>query len=153
MTTSSPITGSSTPTSSSGNATVTNPSLNLSPTAFLQLMVTQLQNQDPFQPTDSNQLLGQMSEIGQLQASDTMQSSLQSMTLQNQIGSASGLLGKYVTGTGDGNTTVSGTVNTIQVSTTGVSLQLDNGSTVGLGNVTSIAPVTVGNATTSTTGT
>ena len=48
----------------------------LSPTDFLNMMVTQLQNQDPLNPTSSSDLLAQMSQIGQLQASTTLQSSL-----------------------------------------------------------------------------
>ena len=35
---------------------------------FIKMMITQLQNQDPMQPADNNQLLAQMSQIGQLQS-------------------------------------------------------------------------------------
>ena len=48
----------------------------LTPNDFINLMVTELQNQDPTQPESSDALLSQMSEIGQLQSSDSLQSTL-----------------------------------------------------------------------------
>ena len=55
------------PTASSSSASSTsNAASSLTPSDFIQFMVTELQNQDPLDPTDSNQMLSQMSEIGQL---------------------------------------------------------------------------------------
>jgi flagellar basal-body rod modification protein FlgD len=101
-------------------------------------MVTQLQNQDPLDPTDSNQMLEQMSEIGQLQSSDSLQSSLTTMVQQNQIASASNMIGKYVQGTDQSSNQVSGSVTAVQVTTNGVNLTIDTGDTVPLNNVTAI---------------
>ena len=36
---------------------------------FIKMMVTQLQNQDPMEPAKNDELLAQMSQIGQLQSS------------------------------------------------------------------------------------
>src|ERR1051325_11855800 len=65
---------------------------------FLKLMIQQLQQQDPLNPTDSNQLLTQMSQISTLQSNNEMQQSLQSLTLQQSIGSAGNLIGKMIQG-------------------------------------------------------
>src|SRR5882757_1754245 len=78
---------------------------------FIKMMITQLQNQDPMQPAKNEELLAQMSQIGQLQTSTELQESLKSMTLQNQIGSSSNLIGKEVEGLDDNNDPVKGLVN------------------------------------------
>ena len=77
----------------SGN-TVNNKLGNLKSEDFIKMMITQLQNQDPLEPAKSDQLLAQMSQIGQLQASTTLTESLKTMVVQNQIGAASALIGK-----------------------------------------------------------
>ncbi len=113
---------------------------NLTPQNFMQLMVTQLQHQDPTQPTSSADLLSQMSEIGQLESSTELQTTMSSVTLQTQVGSASSLIGKTVSGIDSNNNTSSGVVNSVSVAGGAVSLKLDNGDTMpltGLANITS----------------
>jgi len=114
-------------------------------------MVTELQNQDPLNPTDSSQMLSQMSEIGQLQASTTLTSSLTGMVQQNQVAAASAMIGKVVQGTDANKNPLTGLVSAVQVSSTGVNLILSTGATVPMNNVTAItnAPTT-GTATTGT---
>jgi flagellar basal-body rod modification protein FlgD len=112
--------------------------LNLNPQDFINMLVTQLQNQDPLQPTSSSDLLSQVSQIGQLQSSTTMQSTLQGLAQQNQIGSASSLLGKNVTGLDAQGNAQSGLVGAVQVSTSGVTLSLSGGASLDLSNVTGI---------------
>ncbi len=123
---------------SSSSTTVANANATLTPNDFIQFMVTQLQNQDPLDPTDSNQMLEQMSEIGQLESSDTLQSDLTTMVQQNQIASASNMIGKYVQGTDANSNQASGSVTAVQVTTNGVNLTIDTGDTVPLNNVTAI---------------
>jgi flagellar basal-body rod modification protein FlgD len=106
---------------------------------FIKMMITQLQNQDPMEPAKNQELLAQMSQIGQLQSATTLQESLKGMVLQNQIGAAAGLIGKQIQGMDEQNETVSGMVNSIRVQQDGVSLELDNGKTLALSRVTSIA--------------
>jgi flagellar basal-body rod modification protein FlgD len=115
------------------------------------MMITQLQNQDPLQPTDSNALLQQMSAIGQMESSSDLATTLQSLTLQNQIGAGSSLIGKTVTGLDANSNTISGLVNSVQVTQAGVSLNLDNGQALALSNLTTIAPAS--STSTSTTAT
>lgn len=129
-------TGSTNSTSSSSSTTSANNSLTAND--FIKFMVTQLQNQDPLDPTDSNEMLSQMSEIGQLQSSTDLQNSLTTMVQQNQIASASNMIGKYVEGTDQNSNQVSGSVTAVQVTTNGVNLTIDTGDTVPLNNVTAI---------------
>ena len=46
---------------------------------FIKMMVTQLQNQDPTDPVKNQDLLAQMSQIGQLQSSQDLQTSLKGL--------------------------------------------------------------------------
>jgi flagellar basal-body rod modification protein FlgD len=105
---------------------------------FIKMMITQLQNQDPMEPAKNQELLAQMSQIGQLQSATTLQESLKGMVTQNQIGSAASLMGKPVKGLDSNDDPVEGVVSSIRVAADGVSLELDNGKTLPLGRVTSI---------------
>ena len=109
---------------------------------FIKMMITQLQNQDPLEPAKNQELLAQMSQIGQLQSSTSLQESLKGMVLQNQIGSASSLIGKTVQGLDADDDPVTGLVNSVKVGADGVSLELDNGKNLMLSRVTQIAPST-----------
>ncbi len=105
---------------------------------FIKMMITQLQNQDPMEPAKNEELLAQMSQIGQLQSATTLQESLKGMVVQNQIGSAAGLIGKTVQGLDTNDDPITGLVTSVHVEKDGVSLELDSGKTLPLGRVTSI---------------
>lgn len=149
-------------TTGTAGAATTNSFNSLTPADFVNMMVTQLQNQDPLDPTNSQDLLAEMSQIGQLQSTTQLQSTLTGLTLQNQIGSASSLIGKQIQGTDANNNTQSGVVTSVTVvppntatggtSTGSVSLNLNSGATVPLGNVTAItnAPTTAATSSTTT---
>ena len=107
---------------------------------FVKMMVTQLQNQDPMDPMKNQELLAQMSQIGQLQSATDLQDSMKSMVLQNQIGSAGNLIGKMVKGADMQGKDVVGVVSSIRVSDGAVQLELENGKSLGLDRVTQIAP-------------
>lgn len=115
---------------------------NLKPADFIKMMVTQLQNQDPLQPTSNQDLLAQMSQIGQLETSTQLQTVLQGLGLQTQLGSASSLIGKNVEGMDANNNTIHGLVTSVKVQSDGVSLELDSGQSLALSRVTSISPGT-----------
>jgi flagellar basal-body rod modification protein FlgD len=142
-----------TSTSSTSSSPSSTDPYNLQPADFIKMMVTQLQNQDPMQPASNSELLAQMSQIGQLQSADELQTTLKSVTLQTQIGSASALIGKSVQGLDTNGNPISGVVNSVQVSGGNVALQLDTGTSLGLSSVTSIGPAPTATAGAPTTGT
>src|SRR3954469_7294881 len=104
-----------TPIGSSAPNQVAGKSKSLSTDDFIKMMITQLQNQDPLQPTSNQDLLAQMSQIGQLESSTDLQSSLKTMTLQNNLSSAGNLIGKMVTGQDDRGKPLQGLVNSVKV--------------------------------------
>jgi flagellar basal-body rod modification protein FlgD len=124
--------------SSSSSTTSTLPQKNLNATDFINLMVTQLQNQDPLQPTDSSQLLSQMSQIGQLQASTSLQTTLSQIMMQSQLTSAGNLIGKHVTGMDAQGNTFKGVVNSVKMKSDGVYVELDTNQELSLSQVNAI---------------
>ena len=125
---------------------MSNPASQLNTNDFINMMMTQLENQDPLNPTTSDQLMSQMSQIGQLQSTSQLQSTLTGLATQTQIGAASSLMGKQVTGLDVNSNPITGVVATVQVTSTGVNLQLADGSSLALSNVSSISepPATTG---------
>lgn len=103
---------SSTSSSSSSSSSVTNANGVLDKNAFMQLLLTEMQYQDPTQPMDTGQILQQTSELATLESADNTNNTLTSLatTLQNsQQFQAASLIGKVVdtgdstiTGNGDG---------------------------------------------------
>ena len=126
---------------------------------FLKLLVTQLSSQDPFNPVTNQDLLNQVSSIRnlemnqeQLTTNQQLASSINGLSLQSSINSASGCIGKPVTGTDDSGAAISGTVTGVRVDSGNVLLDLDSGQSLGLGSVTQIgtrvAPPTTSDSTT-----
>lgn len=133
-------------------ATSTSTAQSMSSSDFMKVMITQLENQDPVNPTDSNQLLTQLSQISQLQSNTDMQSNISALTLQQSIGAAGNLIGKQVKGIATTGESVTGSVAGVQVQDHTVYLQLDSGKELPMQNVTTIAAQTTAAAGTTPTG-
>lgn len=69
---------------------------NLDQAAFLRLMTAQLKMQDPFEPLDSNAMVGQMAQFSTVAGIEEMNGSLRQLTESNRIGDASSWLGRNV---------------------------------------------------------
>ncbi len=64
--------------------------------AFLQMMITQLQNQDPLEPTGNDELLNQISQMRSLQSNIELGETLNSITNNQQLSSAASFIGKTI---------------------------------------------------------
>lgn len=107
---------------------------------FIRMMITQLQNQDPMKPASNQELMQQMSQISQMQSTNSLQVTLKELAMQNQIGAAGNLIGKMIEGLDEKNEQVVGMVAAMRVEDGRVYLELDSGQRVKLSNVTAIAP-------------
>ena len=113
-------TGTTTGTSSttSSDASITS---QLGPSAFLQLLTTQLANQDPTNPMDDTQSVSQLAQFSALQASDNLETSFANFQSNFAVLQSSQLIGKTVTvntgttTTGTASSSVTGTVSSISV--------------------------------------
>jgi flagellar basal-body rod modification protein FlgD len=98
--------------------------------AFLRLLVAQLQNQDPTEPMDSAQYLGQLASFSSVEQGIKTNSKLDSLMTSLALSQADGLIGRTAT-SADG--LKSGIIKSIEIGS-GFSLAvLDNGQRVALG--------------------
>src|SRR6185437_11059666 len=78
--------------------------MQISQTGFLQLITTQLKDQNPLQPTDPTQFLAQIEGMSEVSSLQSMQSALQA----SQVLSGTSLLGKSVLAPGSNVTLAQG---------------------------------------------
>jgi len=102
---------------------------------FSKIIFTELSNQDPMSPNDTNALLQQISTLRSIQADTDLTDQLQSLVYQNQFTSGATLLGRRVSGVSDGNERVQGTVRSVSNTPSGAVVNLDNGHRVLLSQV------------------
>lgn len=108
---------------------------------FFKVLIAQLVNQDPLEPTSNQELLAQMASIREIELNTSLTDSLKNLTGQQQFGSASSLIGRRVTGpVGEDGTAVSGRVVSARFETDGrIYLQLDSGQELNLADVVNVA--------------
>jgi len=82
---------------------------------FLDLMITELQNQDPLNPVDNSELLQQLSQIRSISATNQLTDTLHSVLDGQQLTTASSLIGKKITALTDDNKNVEGVVDRVSV--------------------------------------
>ena len=102
---------------------VTNKSQELGKDEFLQLLVAQMKNQDPLNPTDSSQSIAQMaqfSSLEQMQNLNTTMTSMQNYQTANTLVNNAVMIGKTVSAITSTGNMVSGVINAVGVSDDGV---------------------------------
>jgi flagellar basal-body rod modification protein FlgD len=87
-----PLLASSASSASSAASSPIPANMQISEAGFLQLITTQLQNQDPLNPTDPTQFLAQIEGLSEVSSLQSMQSALQAQ----QLTSGAALLGQSV---------------------------------------------------------
>jgi flagellar basal-body rod modification protein FlgD len=93
-----PVTTTNTTSAAASSTTGTTGSTNtLSQNDFLQLLMTQLQNQDPLSPTDTNQFVSEMCQLTSTQAITNMQTDMDNLAASMQQGN----MGQWASAIGD----------------------------------------------------
>ncbi len=111
---------------------------------FFKLLVTELRQQDPLQPTKTADMIGQVSQIRNIELSQQLTDTLAQLSRQQRTTAAGDLLGKHVTAAltnedGD-DEVVGGVVTGIRFdSDGGAVLELDSGRAVPAASVTRIS--------------
>jgi flagellar hook assembly protein FlgD len=93
--------------------------------AFLKLMISELQHQDPLNPMDNTQMLDQINQMRQIGATDKLTNTLNSVLLGQNISSSTNLIGAEVDALSDDNQKVSGVVTKVSIEDGKPKLQLD----------------------------
>jgi flagellar basal-body rod modification protein FlgD len=109
------ITSSLSSSSTSSSSTSSSDYMNVTTDDFLKLLLTELQHQDPLDPTSTSDILTQVSEIKAIKSNEDLSATLSSLTLQQQLYTGSSLLKNTITGANDNGDTVTGAVDSIKV--------------------------------------
>ncbi len=103
--------------SSSSTSTTGNDLRSLDLNDFMNLLITELQNQDPLNPMDNTQMVQQMATIREIGSTNQLTETLTAFSLTQQLTTASSLMGKNVDGMADDGKEISGKVERISVET------------------------------------
>ncbi|MFC0249938.1 flagellar hook assembly protein FlgD [Citricoccus parietis] len=76
--------------------TATGPKQELDGEVFLKLLVTQLQNQDPSSPMDTNQMVSQAAQLSMTETMNGIAETLKSQTAASSMSTAAALIGQDV---------------------------------------------------------
>lgn len=109
--------------------------------AFLQLLVLELQNQDPLEPVDNSQMIAQLAQFSSLEGMEKLNSNFEILAGnvdQLNFISAQGLIGKFVEGVNDAGEVAVGRVDSVYLDGSIVVLNVE-GEIVPMSNVLSIS--------------
>lgn len=82
---------------------------------FLDLMLAELQNQDPLNPMENDEMLNTISQIREISANDKLSETLESVLLGQNVTTATGLIGTEVEGLTDAGRRVIGDVRQVTI--------------------------------------
>ncbi len=122
-----PTAGVGTTTVNAGaNNSATTTDNDLGPNAFLQLLTTELQNQDPTSPQDANESVTQLAQMSELQYQQQLTNDFASFQSNFNVTQAASLIGKAATV----NTSTSGSSSSNSSTVTGIiqSIDVQNGT-------------------------
>jgi flagellar basal-body rod modification protein FlgD len=124
MTTVPPASGTSGAAAGSSGAAAT-PTLDYD--AFLQLLLAQMQNQDPLNPTDSTEFVSQLATFSNVEQGMNTNTKLDQLLTISNLTQASTMVGHTLT-SADGS--VSGIIASVRVDSTGATALLTDGTEV-----------------------
>lgn len=116
---------SATSTTAQSNATTASNKASLDYDTFLQLLIAQMQNQDPTEPMDSSEQIAQLATFSQVEQTIETNKNLEALLQSNSLSQASAIIGKTVSSL-DGETT--GVVKEVQIMSDGAIAVLEDGT-------------------------
>ncbi len=117
------------PASASASLTAASSKNGMDYDAFLKLLVAEMSNQDPLNPTDSTEYIAQFASFAGVEQSIKTNKKLDSLMMVSALTQANSLIGRTAT-SADGS--VSGTVAAVRVVEGGVEALLEDGRTLPL---------------------
>jgi flagellar basal-body rod modification protein FlgD len=122
----SPVNGVTTPTSQAPAASAA-----IDYNSFLKLLTAEMQNQDPTDPADTTQWVGQFAQFSQVEQALQMNGKLDTMLSAMALTQAGSLIGRSLT-SADGS--VSGTIASVRVASGSAVATLADGRQVAIGD-------------------
>ena len=93
---------------------------------FLKLLVTQLQHQDPMNPMDDKDFMGQMAQFSTLEQITNMAQSTSQMGAETQVSQSIALIGHTVTFAREDGTTGSGVASSVSLNDGSILITVGN---------------------------
>ena len=93
---------------------------------FLQILVTELTNQDPLEPMDNAQFLQQLVGLQTLEQTSALTDALKTFERVMQVGSASGMIGREVKAINSKGEPIEGVVTKVVIQNGNVQLEIDS---------------------------
>jgi flagellar basal-body rod modification protein FlgD len=144
---------SSTGTAATASSRVKSKMSDLNSEDFLKIMLQELQQQDPFEPVSSKDLISQVGQIRDIQSSVDLSTTLKDLAVSQKLSAAGTFIGKEVTGLNSDGDKISGLVSSIAREDDNIYLELDTGEKLDVGNVLTVNnPKATATTDTSTTG-
>ncbi|WP_398476200.1 flagellar hook assembly protein FlgD [Tardiphaga sp.] len=100
---------------------------------FLQLLIAQMRNQDPTNPTDSTEYMSQLAQLSTVEQAVQTNAKLDSLLSSSAIQQAEGLIGRTASFTDESGQTTSSKIKEVTIISGGAVATLENGVKVALG--------------------
>ena len=97
---------------------------------FLQIILSELTNQDPLAPNDTGAILEQLSNLRNIESQASLETKFEALVTQNAISTSANMIGKFVEGLNGANNTVAGIVNSLTIEDGKPILKLSDGSSL-----------------------
>ncbi len=82
---------------------------------FLELLIAELENQDPMNPLDNAEILQQVSQIREVESNTQLTKTLEAVLLGQNMATAAGMIGHWITALSDTGERVTGQVDRVSV--------------------------------------
>ncbi|KAA0216640.1 MAG: hypothetical protein DYG94_09000 [Leptolyngbya sp. PLA3] len=102
---------------------------------FVEIMFTELTNQDPFEPNDSQAMLDQLSSLRSIESDIQLGERLDKVSQRTEFAAASQMIGKLVSGISETSSQVVDVVFSVSQTDEGPVLNLMNGQRVRMDNL------------------
>jgi len=102
-------------TESQGYTTKNDVASALNADTFLELLLTEIQSQDPLEPMSNAEICQQLGQIWQLRSNMELASTLESVTLGQNLTAATSMIGRVILGLTDEGQEVAGYVDSVSV--------------------------------------
>jgi len=117
-------------TNSSNKATSSN---TVDYNTFLQLLIAEMQNQDPTNPMDTSQYMSQFAQLSSVEQAVQTNSKLDSLLSSQALSQADSLIGRTVSFTDTTGASMSGKVVSVSINSDGSIATLEDGTKVAVG--------------------
>jgi flagellar basal-body rod modification protein FlgD len=82
---------------------------------FMELLIAELQNQDPLAPTETSEMLKQISLISEIDSTNRLTDTLSALMTNQNLSTASGMIGKSIRAIGADGAPVEGVVDRVSI--------------------------------------